>query len=70
MSASGGKGSGYNPPRMTLDQFREFANFFRDFLSETPVIKWSIIVAGIGGAVETLHILWLFGVWLYWKLGR
>lgn len=71
MSASGGgKPSGYNPPKMTLDQFREYATFFKDLLSENPFVKWSIIAAGVGGVCETLHDLWLFAVWVYWKLAR
>lgn len=70
-SSGGGKTSGgYNPPKMTLDQFREYANFFRELLSDNPLVKWSIVLAGIGGAFEMLHDLWLFGVWLYWKLAR
>jgi hypothetical protein len=67
-----GESGGYNPPRraprLTLEQFREYANFFKDLLSENPVVKWSIILAGIGGVFEALHVLWLFLVWLYWKL--
>jgi hypothetical protein len=71
MSASGsGKPSGFNPPKMTLDQFREYAAFFKELLSENPLVKWSIVLAGIGGVFETVHDLWLFGVWLYWKLAR
>ena len=71
MSASGSsKPSGYNPPKMTLDQFREYAAFFKELVAENPLVKWSIVLAGIGGVFETLHDLWLFGVWLYWKLTR
>jgi hypothetical protein len=59
---------GYNPvPRLTLKQFREFADFFKDILKENPVIKFSIILAGVGGAFEAVHDMWLFLVWLYWK---
>ncbi len=53
------KPSGFNPPRLTLDQFREYADFFKDLLKENPVVKWSIILAGIGGVFEILHTLWL-----------
>ena len=70
MSASGSKPSGYNPPKMTLDQFREYANFFKELLSDNPLVKWSIVAAGVGAVFETCHILWLFGVWLYWKLAH
>jgi hypothetical protein len=70
MSASGSGGrpsGGYNPPRMTLEQFKEYAKFFKDLLAENPVVKYSIVLAGIGGAFEAVHDSWLFFVWLYWK---
>jgi hypothetical protein len=72
MSASGsGKPGGYNPvPRLTLKQFREYADFFKEILSDNPLVKWSIVAAGVGGLLETVHILWLFGVWLSWKLAH
>jgi hypothetical protein len=70
MSASGGgrPSGGFNPPKLTIGQFKEIANFFKDLLSENPVVKWSIVLAGIGGAFEAVHDSWLFFVWLYWKL--
>jgi len=40
----------------------------KQILEDSPLIKWSIIAAGIGGLIETFHILWLFGVWFYWKM--
>jgi len=50
-----------NPaPRMTLDQFREYADFFKELLADNPVIKWSIILAGIGGFLDGVHVLYLF----------
>jgi hypothetical protein len=73
MSASGGAGPGgnYNPvPRLTLKQFKEYASFFKELLSDNPLVKWSIVIAGVGGLFETIHILWLFGVWAYWKLAH
>jgi hypothetical protein len=61
-------GGGFNPPRMTAQQFQDFAIFIRDFLAEKPLIKYSILLAGIGGVFEAVHDTWLFFVWLYWKL--
>lgn len=46
------------PPRLTPAEFQEIGVFFKRFLEETYLAKW-IILAGIGGALETLHILWL-----------
>jgi hypothetical protein len=54
---------------MTLEQFKEYAKFFKDLLAENPVVKYSIVLAGIGGAFEAVHDSWLFFVWLYWKTG-
>ncbi len=33
--------------------------FFKDLLAEHPLIKASIIAAGIGGIFESFHVLWL-----------
>lgn len=64
MSSSRKVGPGFNPTparsRLTIQEFQDVANFFKDFLGDNPVIKWSIIAAGIGGIFEALHILWLF----------
>jgi hypothetical protein len=35
------------------------AEFFKNLLAENPVVRASIIAAGIGGALEALHIIWL-----------
>lgn len=60
MSPNGARGGGFNPPRMTPQQFQELATFFKDYLADNPVVKWSIIAAGVGAVVEALHVLWLF----------
>jgi hypothetical protein len=70
MSPDGPKGGGFNPPRMTPQQFQKLATFFKDYLADNPVIKWSIIAAGIGGVFETAHTLWLLLVWLCGRLPR
>jgi hypothetical protein len=60
MSPDGAKGGGYNPvPRLTPKQFQDLANFFKDYLDDKPLIKWSIVFAGIGGLFEMLHTVWL-----------
>lgn len=69
--AGGGAGRGFTPsrpPRFTLDQFREIRDFFKEVLQENPLVKWSIVLAGIGGVFEATHDTWLFLVWLYWKI--
>jgi hypothetical protein len=53
------KGGSFSPSaKLTMDQWQEMALFFRDFLADKPVIKWSIIAAGIGGLFDTLHVIW------------
>ena len=53
--------------RFTFGDIQKFGNLFKQLLAESPAVKWSIIAAGAAGALETIHILWLFGVWAYWK---
>jgi len=58
------KSGGFSPPaRMTTTQFQDLANFFKDYLADKPLIKWSIVFAGIGGAFEAAHDLWLMLLW-------
>jgi len=35
------------------------AEFFKKLLADNPLVKASIIAAGIGGTLEGLHIVWL-----------
>jgi hypothetical protein len=51
---------------LTIDEFQ----YIRDLFAENPLIKWAIIAAGIGGALEALHILWLLFVWVVGRLPR
>jgi hypothetical protein len=60
--------SGYNPARLTTSEIRAVANIFKDFLADSPLITVSIIAAGIGGALEGLHILWLAYLWVHGRL--
>jgi hypothetical protein len=61
------KPGGYNPARLSAEEFQSLGIFFKDLFAENPLIKYSIIAAGIAGALESLHIGWLF-VW--WMSGR
>ena len=67
-SSSAGRGGGFSPPRMTTTQFQDLANFFKDYLADKPLIKWSIVAAGIGGALEAAHIIWLMLLWFSGRL--
>ncbi len=49
----------FTPVRMSVAEFQDIAMFFKRFLQENPLLKASIIAAGVGGAFETLHVLWL-----------
>jgi hypothetical protein len=55
------KPGGFNPsgpPRLTVEEYQSIALFFKQFLEGTS-LKWWIIAAGVGGALEALHIVWL-----------
>jgi hypothetical protein len=53
-------GGSFSPAaKLTWSQYQEIALFFRDFLADKPLIKWSIIAAGVGGLLDTLHVGWL-----------
>ncbi len=59
---SANKEGGYypaRPARLTTDEVERLANVFKDLLAEHPLIKASIIAAGIGGACEIGHTIWL-----------
>jgi hypothetical protein len=63
--------SGYNPSRERKNAFKEFQAmglFFKEFLADNPIITASIIAAGIGGALEGFHILWLAFLWIHGRL--
>jgi hypothetical protein len=61
MSANRKGGGNYEPapePRLTTAEFQEIGIFFKELLENTKLGKW-IILAGLGAALEGLHILWL-----------
>jgi hypothetical protein len=45
---------------MSSEEFQKLGFFFKELLAENPVLKVSIIAAGIGGALDGLHVVWLF----------
>jgi hypothetical protein len=53
------------PARMTAEEFQKIGNYFRDLLADNPFIKAMIIAAGIGGALEGAHIIWLFARYVF-----
>jgi hypothetical protein len=60
MSPNDKVGGSFSPPaKLTWGQYQEMMLFFRDFFADKPVIKWSIILAGVGGLLESLHVVWL-----------
>jgi hypothetical protein len=60
MSPNEKVGGSFSPSaKLTIDQWQQMALFFRDFLADKPVIKWSIIAAGVGGALDGAHVVWL-----------
>jgi hypothetical protein len=50
-----------NPSRPTKLTIEDIQNL-KDLFADNPGIKWSIIAAGIGGALEGFHILWLLSL--------
>lgn len=58
MSANKIAGRGVTPS-YTFSQWQKIMEFARELLAESPVVKYSIIAAGVGGALEGLRILWL-----------
>lgn len=50
---------GYSPARLTPEEFQSLGIFFKQLLAENPAVKASIIAAGVGGALEGLHVVWL-----------
>jgi hypothetical protein len=55
---TGGAG-GFNPTtRLSTREFQELGDFFKKLLQESHLAKW-IVLAGLGAAIEILHILWL-----------
>jgi energy-coupling factor transporter transmembrane protein EcfT len=45
--------------RLTTTEFEQLAKVIKDLLAEHPILKVSVVVAGVGGACEILHTFWL-----------
>jgi hypothetical protein len=48
-------------------QVQSQATFWKNILAEHPLMKAAIIMAGVGGISETLHVLWLAVRFLCWQ---
>jgi len=59
MSASRQGSSGPNPSSLTIAEVQTLATFFKNLFSDNPLIKWSIVAAGIGGGLDVVHTFWL-----------
>jgi hypothetical protein len=60
MSADKKSGGGFNPakpPLFTIEQMQEMIVFFKRVFEDSP-LAWWIRLAGIGAALEGLHIVW------------
>ncbi len=44
--------------RLTLDEMKDVAAFFKTLFEDSSLAVW-IKVAGVGAAIEGLHIVWL-----------
>ncbi len=53
------KPASFTPVRLSVEDVQILGTFFKQLLAENPVVKISIIAAGIGGALEGLRIVWL-----------
>jgi len=58
--AGGGRGfTPSRPEKFSIDAIRQFVALFKELLNEHPVIRWSIIAAGVAGVFDVLHTVWL-----------
>jgi hypothetical protein len=46
-------------PSFTFSQWQRMMEFAKELLAESPVLKYSIIAAGVGGLFEIGHTIWL-----------
>ena len=57
---SANKVAGRGPtPSYTFSQWQKIMEFARELLAESPVLKYSIIAAGVAGVCEIGHTIWL-----------
>jgi hypothetical protein len=64
MSADPPRGGSFTPTqrpgKLTVEEFKAVSGIVRDLLADEPLIKYSIYAAGVAGALETAHLVWLF----------
>jgi hypothetical protein len=53
------KPASFTPASLSVEDVKSLGMFFKELLAENPLVRYSIYAAGIGGALEGLHILWL-----------
>ncbi len=58
---------GYSPAKPSKFTLADFQGF-KELIEASP-LKWWVIAAGIGGALDGLHVLWLAARFLYRTLG-
>ena len=56
-----------NPASLTPAQFQDWS-FALKKVSDNEWILRAVLAAGIAGALEIVHLAWLFGKWLYYFL--
>ena len=59
-SGAGGFSPTTKPGKFTVNEFQQMATVVKSLLADEPLIKWSIYAAGVAGALETIHLIWLF----------
>jgi hypothetical protein len=56
-------GAGFTPSakpgKLTPAEFQQVASTVKDLLADRPLIKYSIYAAGVAGALDSGHWLWL-----------
>jgi hypothetical protein len=61
-------GGGFSPTekpgKWTLAEFKQAAALVKDLLADQPLIKFSIYAAGLAGALDCIHWIWLFILFL------
>jgi hypothetical protein len=61
------KGGGFNPadtPVLSIPQMQDMIVFFKRVFEDSS-LAWWIKLAGVGAAVEALHIVWLAARYIF-----
>jgi hypothetical protein len=54
-----------DPASLTPAQFQEWSYVLKK-VSDNNWIVYAVLAAGVAGALEVVHLLWLFFKWLYY----